>query len=73
MSTTTATTHQVNASHDYSELKQECARLLHGIIGQFTDKSEPMNVNWGHVGDMAETRNELREISDRLFSEGEYA
>jgi hypothetical protein len=70
MTTQTATTHQANASHDYSELKQECARLLHSIIGQFSDDSEPANVNWGHVGDMADTRDQLREISDQLFGEG---
>lgn len=30
-------------------------------------------IHWGHVGDIAETRKELQEISDRLFCEGEYA
>ena len=31
------------------------------------------DITWGHVGDIATTRRELQEISDRLFSEGEYA
>ena len=31
------------------------------------------DINWGHVGDIAETRKALQELSDRLFSEGEYA
>ena len=31
------------------------------------------DINWGHVGDIAETRKALQEISDRLFCEGEYA
>lgn len=31
------------------------------------------DIDWGHVGDIAETRKALQEISDRLFSEGEYA
>lgn len=30
-------------------------------------------ITWGHVGDIASTRKELQELSDRLFSEGEYA
>jgi hypothetical protein len=30
-------------------------------------------ITWGHVGDIAETRKVLQEISDRLFSEGEDA
>ena len=31
------------------------------------------DITWGHVGDIAETRKTLQEISDRLFNEGEYA
>ena len=31
------------------------------------------DITWGHVGDIAETRKALQELSDRLFSEGEYA
>ena len=31
------------------------------------------DITWGHVGDIAETRKTLQELSDRLFSEGEYA
>jgi hypothetical protein len=31
------------------------------------------DITWGHVGDIAETRKVLQELSDRLFSEGEYA
>ena len=30
-------------------------------------------IDWGHVGDIAETRKTLQELSDRLFSEGEHA
>jgi hypothetical protein len=70
---TRAATGQMNASQDYAELKQECWRLIDRIMGEFLDDSEPEGVNWGHVGDMGETRNSLREISDRLFHEGEYA
>ena len=31
------------------------------------------DITWGHVGDIAETRKVLQELSDRLFSEGEHA
>ncbi len=31
------------------------------------------DITWGHVGDIAETHKVLQELSDRLFSEGEYA
>ncbi len=31
------------------------------------------DLHWGHVGDIAETREALQGISDRLFSEGEHA
>lgn len=31
------------------------------------------DITWGHVGDIASTRKALQELSDRLFSEGEYA
>ena len=34
---------------------------------------DPDALNWGHVGDIVETRRQLQAISDRLFSEGEYA
>ena len=31
------------------------------------------DIDWGPVGDIAETRKALQELSDRLFSEGGYA
>ncbi len=33
---------------------------------------DPDAIHWGHVGDMVETRRQLQEISDRLFTEGEF-
>ena len=33
----------------------------------------PAHLHWGHVGDVAETVNGLRAISDRMFHEGEHA
>jgi hypothetical protein len=75
MTVQVAATKQQNASQDYAELKQEAWRLIDRIMveGGFLDDSEPEGVNWGHVGDMAQTRNDLRAISDRLFHEGEHA
>ena len=37
------------------------------------DDSPAEGLTWAHVGDIAETRRTLQELSDRLFSEGEYA
>jgi len=31
------------------------------------------DIDWGHVGDIAETRKVLQELSDRIFNEGEHA
>ena len=33
----------------------------------------PTGLHWGHVGDMGETVEGLRQVSDRMFDEGEYA
>ena len=38
-----------------------------------TPRPDPEAINWGHVGDITETRRQLQEIADRLFGEGEYA
>jgi len=37
------------------------------------DDADAEGLNWGHVGDIAETERQLQEIADRLFLEGEYA
>ena len=33
----------------------------------------PEEINWGHVGTVADWANQLRRISDAAFKEGEYA
>ncbi|HUW16222.1 MAG TPA: hypothetical protein VMW94_04015 [Actinomycetes bacterium] len=68
-----AATKRTNASQDYAVLRQEAWLLVDRIMQTLLDDSEPEGVNWGHVGDMAATRDELRWISDRIFTEGEYA
>jgi hypothetical protein len=45
----------------------------HGGLASHDVSADPEQINWGHVGDMAETYIALRQISDRLFGEGEYA
>jgi len=35
--------------------------------------ADPEDINWGHVGDLADMATKLREITDRAFGEGEYA
>jgi hypothetical protein len=63
----------LNASQDYSELKQEAVRLARRILEALDDGGlEPYGVDWGHVGDIAATRDDLRQASDRLFQEGEW-
>jgi len=47
------------------------ARITDAIANH--DDAPADGLNWGHVGDIAETRTTLQELSDRLFSEGEYA
>ncbi len=36
-------------------------------------QANPDEIHWGHVGDLADISNNLREICDRAFQEGEYA
>lgn len=46
---------------------------IHAAIENHDDAPAPEQINWGHVGDITETRRMLQAISDRLFLEGEYA
>jgi hypothetical protein len=46
---------------------------IHEAIENHDISPDPDALNWGHVGDIVETRRQLQAISDRLFSEGEYA
>ncbi len=42
-------------------------------IGNHDISPDPEGIHWGHVGDIASTRQALQDLSDRLFNEGEYA
>jgi hypothetical protein len=35
--------------------------------------TNPNEIHWGHVGDLADMAKNLHEIYDRAFQEGEYA
>ena len=57
----TAREHADRIADLLSEMEQELGTEL------------PAHLHWGHVGDIAETVNGLRAISDRMFHEGEHA
>ena len=58
-------------------------RVAHELAGRIADllsemelelgNDLPAHLHWGHVGDIGETVNGLRAVSDRLFAESEYA
>ena len=60
-------------SDDYDRLLIEATAIAYRIAEQLAHGGFPEDVNWGNVGDMAETVKALRHISDRMFAEGEYA
>lgn len=74
MATTTKTTR--TAMDAYMEHHQAILALLDRIrttIVNHDDAPGEEGPNWGDVGDAAETRRVLQELSDRLHQEGEYA
>lgn len=70
MATTTTGT---AATARFDALLDEAIRLSERIHESLANGEYPAGLNWGHVGDMAETVKGLRSISDRIFLEGEYA
>lgn len=65
-----------NALDAYMAAHAEALALIeriHEAIENHDDAPAPEQIQWGHVGDMVETRRMLQAISDRLFNEGEYA
>jgi len=45
---------------------------IQAAIANHDTAPAPEGLNWGHVGDMAETVKGPRAVSDRMFAEGEY-
>jgi hypothetical protein len=63
----------VNAAESYQAAETEATAIAARIFEALSATKYPERIDWGHVGDMAETRDELRAIADRMFSEGEYS
>jgi len=51
---------------------QTLALNILGALDNHDVSPAPDDIHWGHVGDIAETRRLLQEVSDSLFAEGEY-
>jgi hypothetical protein len=62
-----------NAQREYSKNKKEAQALLNKINRALLDTPAACNGDWALVGDMAHLVSELKNISDRLNGEGEYA
>jgi hypothetical protein len=62
-----------SASADYDRLLIEATAIAYRIAEQLANGEFPKGLDWGNVGDMAETVKGLREVSDRMFAEGEHA
>ena len=62
-----------SASDDFDRLLIEATYIAYRIAEELANGEFPKGLNWGHVGDMAETVKGLRTVSDRMFLEGEHA
>ena len=62
-----------SASADYDRLLTEATAIAYRIAEELANGEFPKGLNWGNVGDMAETVRGLRQVSDRMFAEGEFA
>jgi len=65
------------AAQAYARNLRAARELANRIADHLTElelgNDRPAGLDWGHVGDMAETVKELRVVSDRMFGEGESA
>lgn len=68
-------TRRTNATTAFLARKAEIDALLTRIRDLSEDHFEvdPDEIHWGHVGDLARVVDQLKSITDALFSEGEYA
>jgi hypothetical protein len=62
-----------DAAYTYNERHIEAAAIAARITESLVNDKWPEGLDWGHVGDMAETVKGLRAVSDRMFGEGEHA
>jgi hypothetical protein len=65
------------AAQAYARNLRAARELANRIDDHLTElelgNDRPADLDWGDVGDMAETVTGLRAVSDRMFVEGEYA
>lgn len=66
---------QAEATKKYLDSMQAIDDMLKRLrtVKAKTFATDPNKVNWGHVGDMRRIEIELKEFSDMLFNEGEFA
>jgi hypothetical protein len=66
---------QAEATKKYLDSMQAIDAMLKRLrtVKAKTFATDPNKVNWGHVGDMRRIEIELKEFSDMLFNEGEFA
>ncbi len=66
---------QAEATQKYLDSMQAIDAMLKRLrtVKAKTFATDPNKVNWGHVGDMRRIEIELKEFSDMLFNEGEFA
>ena len=62
-----------STSPEFDQLLLEAIDIAGRIHDRLADGEWPEGLDWGDVGDMAETVRALRAVSDRLFAEGGYA
>ena len=62
-----------SADAEFDRLLAEAIAIAARIAHELADGELPDGLDWGHVGDMAETVRGLRAVSDRMFAEGEHA
>ena len=70
-STTSRTAHDAYVAHHTAALA--LLRRIGDALENDGAAPVPEEIDWGHVGDMAETERELQQLADRLFGEGEFA
>lgn len=76
MKYTTVKQSKQNACSEYNHRQDEIAKLLEQIeagLAKHNRQAVENGVHWGHVGDMNRIKNELTDIRDRLYGQGEYA
>ena len=60
------------AADAYGRCRSDATAIAARIAEHLGTGPWPVGLDWGHVGDMAETLKDLRAVSDRMFAEGEY-